>query len=478
MSQGQRQRPGSSHFSRPAAGGGGRSFSSQHQPAAGTRQEDPPFVRAIFKRINLEAQNDSIDLNLVEVRDFATKYAEANPPRNPPKGMIFGQDHVEAALEQFKKLYEPPQPSPQPPSRPQRPPQLPHNPANLFGQLMAVAKCWHVPNELTINYLKWYTSQPHISQIAQNPSHQDFISAVEEMRRAISPAATMVATIRERGLSQETIGTNVFGELMKMSNGPAAKQVWAFDACPDPVLLQYAITLKKVGPFDHVTGFIKGVFFDQTGQATHFNWPNFKFETGAPKSMIGSHALVWASEVGEPVYTKGLKDFSGVTLEAQTEFATTGSYGGACSYEGFGRDDYRDLKLAITMRVSNVMNEDRDRFFERPHVTADTKINLSKEHEQLIRSNPTYIQLVNEAMFRIGGTLLPSSLSSAATAATEDLAPSAPNAEDDIILCYHFSVVMNSSGECTPCATCLEGPPGRGKIFDEWGKTIAYKYKN
>jgi hypothetical protein len=391
--------------------------------------------------------------------------------------MIFGQDHVEAALEQFKKLYEPPQPSPQPPSRPQRPPQLPHNPANLFGQLMAVAKCWHVPNELTINYLKWYTSQPHISQIAQNPSHQDFISAVEEMRRAISPAATMVATIRERGLSQETIGTNVFGELMKMSNGPAAKQVWAFDACPDPVLLHHAITL-RLAPFEHVSGFIKGVFFEPTGKPTHFNWPNFKSVTAAPKSMIGFHALVWASEVGEAVYTKTMRDFGGASLEAQTELADKNSYGGACAYVCGGPDDYCDLKMAVTARVDAIRREDRDEFFEREHVTADKKQDLSKEHEQTIRSNPMYIQLVNEAMVRIGGTLLPSSLSSAATAATEDLAPSAPNAEDDIILCYHFSVVMNSSGECTPCATCLEGPPGRGKIFDEWGKTIAYKYKN
>jgi hypothetical protein len=94
-------------------------------------------------------------------------------------------------------------------------------------------------------------------------------------------------------------------------------------------------------------------------------------------------------------------------------------------------------------------------------------------------------QVCEEVMKRAGAIPIPFSSSSsataatAATAATEVLAPSAPNTEEaDIIFCQHLSVVKRKSGECTPCATCLEGPPGRGKIFDEWGKTIAYKYKN
>ena len=171
----------------------------------------------------------------------------------------------------------------------------------------------------------------------------------------------------------------------------------------------------------------------------------------------------------------------GLTVESmavadQTELADKNSYGGACAYVGGGRDDYCSLDMAVAARLNSIRSEDRDEFFERPHVTADTKQDLSKENEQLIRSNPMYIQLVNEAMVRIGGTLLPSSSSSAATAATEVLAPSAPNAEDDIIFCQHLNVVKRKSGECTPCATCLAGPPGRGKIFDDWGQTvIGYK---
>jgi hypothetical protein len=89
------------------------------------------------------------------------------------------------------------------------------------------------------------------------------------------------------------------------------------------------------------------------------------------------------------------------------------------------------------------------------------------------------LDIINQVMIKAGGILLPFSSSSAATAATEVLAPSAPIAEDDIILCQHVNVVKNSSGEYTPCTTCLAGPPGRGKIFDKWGlNVIAYKYKN
>jgi hypothetical protein len=62
--------------------------------------------------------------------------------------------------------------------------------------------------------------------------------------------------------------------------------------------------------------------------------------------MKGHHTLVWASEVGEVVYTK--KDFSGVTLKIQTEVADKNSYGGSCTYTGIGRNDYTPLERAIT----------------------------------------------------------------------------------------------------------------------------------
>ena len=106
----------SSHFLKnPAAGGGVRSSSSPHQPAVGTPpNQDSPFVQAIFKKIKSEAEKDGIKLDLYEVRKFAREYAEANPPINPPKGKIFGQDHVDAAFERFKEQYVPPQPVPQP----------------------------------------------------------------------------------------------------------------------------------------------------------------------------------------------------------------------------------------------------------------------------------------------------------------------------------------------------------------------------
>lgn len=100
----------SSHF---FAGGG--SSSSPHQPAVSTSpNHDSPFVKAIFTKIKSEAEKDRIKLDFDEVRNFARKYAEANPPRNPPKGKIFGQDHVDAAFKRFKEQYVPPQPVPQP----------------------------------------------------------------------------------------------------------------------------------------------------------------------------------------------------------------------------------------------------------------------------------------------------------------------------------------------------------------------------
>ena len=118
MSQDHNQ--GSSHFSkRPAAAGGGGSFSSQHQQAPGTSHQNP-FGRAIFSKITFEASSQGIPVDPSNVQEFAIKYAKENPPRNPPKGKIFGQEHVDAAFEQFKDQYEPPQPSPQPPPQPAR----------------------------------------------------------------------------------------------------------------------------------------------------------------------------------------------------------------------------------------------------------------------------------------------------------------------------------------------------------------------
>ena len=114
MSNLQRKGPSDSSSKNPAAGGGVRSSSSQHQPAAGT--PNSPFRMAIFTLIMKKAEQFNVVVNFTEVQNFARDYADENPPINPPKGKIFRQEDVEAAFERFASQH--PQPAPQPAPQP------------------------------------------------------------------------------------------------------------------------------------------------------------------------------------------------------------------------------------------------------------------------------------------------------------------------------------------------------------------------
>jgi len=328
-----------------------------------------------------------------DVETFANHYASSMPG----KMRKFQQSDVEQALEVFQASFQPPAPAPAP-----SPPPPPHqrNPNNLFGQLMRSAYPWGLSKDVIVRWLKWYTGQPHICPIAENPSHDDFTKACDAMVRDISPGAGMFRGVCEHGISSETVGPETFHELMRMRNGPKpGHNIWAFESCPNPIDLQRAITFKRVGDWGHVSGYIKGFYFQPNGEVVHFNYLGYKVNS---ISMVGCPAIVWASHVGQAVYTKRAKDFAGVSLDIYVECAETNMYGQSCAYTS-GRDDYANLDMLVGLSVGNRMREDREAFFGRRYVTPTSKENLSREHECAIRTNPGYQAACNEAMAEIGG---------------------------------------------------------------------------
>ena len=265
---------------------------------------------------------------------------------------------------------------------------------------MRLAKSWDLPKEVLISWLKWYTRQLHICPIAENPGNDDLTRGYNEMVNDISPGAVMFRNVCEHCLSPETLGSETFHELMRMRNGPKpGHNIWAFESCPNPIDLQRAITFKRVGDWGHVSGYIKGFYFQPNGEVVHFNYPGYKVNS---ISMVGCPAIVWASHVGQAVYTKRAKDFAGVELDIYVECADTNMYGQSCAYTS-GRDDYANLDMLVGLSVGNRMREDREAFFGRRYVTATSKENLSREHECAIRTNPGYQAACNEAMAEIGG---------------------------------------------------------------------------
>lgn len=180
------------------------------------------------------------------------------------------------------------------------------------------------------------------------------------------------------------------------------------------------------------------------------------------------------SQVGEAVYTKGLQDFSGEVLRVQTEIGETNMYGRACAYTGVGRDDYISLKIAMSNEMTVLMREHKDAFFERKHVTADSKQNLSREHEELIRSEPKYKAACDEAMAKIGGTpvLLYSTVGHQQAVESSDHCGAAVSCETSWIKCYHGNYIKKID-ECIPCKDCLSAP-GTKAVRNGWSQVVGY----
>ena len=403
----QRPRQGPSDLSKnPAAGGRVRSSSSPHSPVVGTKYLH--FTQAIFSKIKKEAEKDGIELNLHEVQEFARAYPDANPPINPPRGMIFGPDHVAAAFERFKEQYQPPQPAPQP--APQSA-QQPRNPNNLFGQLRTLGRRLGIPDETLIDYLKWLTSLPRNREIAENPSAEDVEHGYHQMLQDISPGAEMFRNVVEHGLSPETLGSTNFRKLTEMKNGPQHGCIWEIQRCPHPRKLIQKLSFKEgVAGVRNLSCFVSGFFIEPNGELVHFNCPDKRKKNSvgwARDDMVGKPVIFWTSEVGQVIYTKTQGQFDCGQHDYTLGVGRRGAdySGGDISYDHQGKVcTWGKLKGDA---LDEEMKEDRHAFFAREHVTAPEKENLhvGKNHslDREIRSDPEYQAACKEAMAQIGG---------------------------------------------------------------------------
>ena len=445
----------------PAAGCGVRSSSSPHSPAVGT--QDPAFVRAIISNILVQAKKAKVPVTNDEARFFAIAYAKSNPPINLPRGRQFEQEHVDAAFEQFKEQYQPPQTAPEP-----------LNPNNIFSQLLRLGRHIRIPNETLIDYLRWWTSLPEIREIAEEPTAADVEYGLKEMLKVISPGAKIFRDVCEHGLSPETLGQKTFDQLMIMKNGPQHHYVWAFQSCPDPRTLIRALSFKRaVDGIPNISCFISGFIIEPNGKVVQFNYPNLENPMIGWKrdDLVGKAVIFWTSEVGQVIYTKTGQQFDFGQHDYTLGIGFSGG-GIAYDYEGavctFGKLKYGNLDLE--------MSDDRYAFFAREHVTASERenLNVGKNHEieRQIRSSRQYQATCEEAMAQIGG--IPVSFCHShqeATAAEEpDHHGAAAPVDAFMIFCYHGKCVK-SFDEYTPCPEC-KSHPGKQPIMDGWCREI------
>jgi hypothetical protein len=351
----------------------------------------------------------TIRVNVIRSKQntYKTRGGEAadldhTPSTGSGVGQRYNQNHVDADTDADSKFQE----GFHSPSPPQQREHLPRNPNNLFGQLRIVGRSLGIPEHDLVRWLKEYTRQPEISDIADNPRHEDIKKGCDAMVQEISPGAVMFRNVCKHGLSPETVGPETFSELMKMTHGPQKGQVYAFESCSNLEEILHGLTFRRVGDIGQVTCFLKGMCFLNDGNVRHFNYPNFKTfkaKKFIPKPIDG-RVLVWAAEVGQAIYTKTTKDFGGLSLEIFQENSSSNSYGGSCGYSNDNsRDDLLWMDKHIGLCVGAAMTEDRDAFYGRPYVTAPAKENLSRELEHAIRTNPDYQAACNKAMAEIGG---------------------------------------------------------------------------
>jgi len=389
----------------PAAGGQVRSVSSPHSPAVGNfakggqaPQEASALAKAIFCRITESAKEHRVRVFKTDVETFANHYASSMPG----KMRKFEQSDVEQALEVFQASFQPPAPAPAPSPPPPPPPPHQRNPNNLFGHLMRSANSWGLPGDLLIRWLKWYTGQPHICPIAENPSNEDLTRGYHAMVNDISPGAEMFRKVCDHGcVSPETVGWMNFQKIMEMNPPPKNGHIWAVEKCPCTIRLQEALYFKKIGDLKHVCCFVAGICFLPDGTTSTFTREPFRRKAPLhdPNFMVGQFALVWSTKIGPFNYVH-VTDHEEIARQLKEAKGTGGMYYGNGA-DRFGVISYRHLTTSLDGGAREVEEEfrlSRDGNFIRP----DQREELPCDDKSL-RSDPTYKRLANEAMAQIGG---------------------------------------------------------------------------
>lgn len=167
-----------------------------------------------------------------------------------------------------------------------------HNPNNLFGQLLRLGREIGIPENVLIDYLKFYTTQPGIIDIAENPTKPDVTFCYEDMIREISPGMIKFRKVLEHGFSAESMGPNEFRQFMQ--HNPPIGYIWAFNRCPHLSSIQQEICISQSNDMSDICCFIEGFIFNPNGSISFFKQRN----------TIGSHhifkkpAFIWLANVG------------------------------------------------------------------------------------------------------------------------------------------------------------------------------------
>lgn len=312
-----------------------------------------PFQRAIYSA----CKETKLPISSVEISRFAKIQADAYSG-NKHK---FNKKNVNAIRNLFVRTYASQ-------SKPT------HNPNNLFGYLLREGRKLGIEEELLNHYLNWYTSQPNISKISENPKKEDIDSGYYSMLREISPGAFMFKNVCREGISPDTIGHEQFAKFMR--HNPPSEYMWAFDECPPLIQVQRRMCFKKCGRLENISCFMAGMFFNPDGKIGFFK-QSTKREKSDPEHQIGAPAVLWPFRVGH--YININSNSKGDKLNP---YSKTGNYHGS------------------NARVGAISSADYKGFMEIvPRITTDIR---QDEMDEILK-NPDYFKACKEAMDKIGG---------------------------------------------------------------------------
>ena len=264
----------------------------------------------------------------------------------------------------------------------------PRNPNNLFGQLRRFGREIWIPENALIDYLKWYTTQPGIVEIAENPTKQEVTIGYEEMVRAISPGMNKFRKVLEQGFSAESMGVNDFMQLMR--HNPPIGYIWAFHKCLPLGTIQKEMCISQSDKLSDICCFIEGFTFNPNGSISFFKQRN----PSCLQHIFNKPVFIWLANVGT-YNIPGYRGKSGYILVNQK------------------RND--DPNYGVPSRIDEI----------------------TVHHDRRIFANPTYQSNCQSAMDKIGGISVSFNCQGQQEAAEAVLSSSDPQVQQSTRDCKH-----------------------------------------
>lgn len=149
-----------------------------------------------------------------------------------------------------------------------------------------------IPENFLIDYLKFYTTQPGIAEIAENPTKPDVTFGYEEMVREISPGMIKFRKVLEQGFSAESMGVNEFKQFMQ--HNPPNGYIWAFNNCPYLGTIQQEICTSQSTKLSNICCFIEGFIFNPNGSISFFKQRSIL----GVQHIFNKPVFIWLANVG------------------------------------------------------------------------------------------------------------------------------------------------------------------------------------